>query len=320
MDLMGHLEELAVLEATRPDQELTPEEISRWCTLFGYSASEAPDIIVRFQADINRPKLSDEQWNSVRAAKEAEGYHRETYEHQIQLWLRRQRESTKCDDESLFIFKLGGRLNDIESLQREVGVSAKVPRGHEEEGHADFACINGAAKRAIEEWFKTQSSTFDRPIFIHISQAPKDLSEISCHPTLGIDSSLPQHRMLNINHTFAPTQMEYPVWYFFYGTLMDQETLQKCLSLPHFPQLISASIKGGVLRTWGHKYKALVDGPADARVHGYGYRVESSEHEGCLRIRESAAYEVVRCRITLDSEEVQGLTFRFAKHELLDMD
>ncbi|KAI4148223.1 MAG: hypothetical protein L6R39_002850 [Caloplaca ligustica] len=322
MDLLNHLEELAA-EATWPDQEPTQEELSRWGKLFGYSASEALDIIARNRADINRPKLTDKVWNLVKAEKEDEGYDRETYEHQVQLWSRtphHQRDSTEREDKSSYIFKLGGLFRDTGSLQRTLGISGQVQRGYGEEGDADFASVDGAAKRAIESWFAAQSPTIPRPTFIRVSHAPKDLSEISSHPTLGIDSSLPQHRMPNINHVFAPAQMEYPVWYFFYGTLMDHGTVQKCLSLPHPPGLIPASIMGGVLRTWGHKYKALVDGPADARVDGFAYRVESSEQEGCLRHRETEAYEVVRCRISMSSDEIQGLTFRFAKHHLLDVD
>ena len=111
----------------------------------------------------------------------------------------------------------------------------------------------------------------------------------------------------------------------FYGTLMDPQTLQNCISLPHPPILMPASIKGGTLRTWGRKYKALVDGPATAHVDGYAYCVLWTEREEYPRFRETEAYEVVRCRITLHSEEgvqeeVLGLTFRFARHDELDVD
>ncbi|KAI4109835.1 MAG: hypothetical protein LQ339_001619 [Xanthoria mediterranea] len=115
--------------------------------------------------------------------------------------------------------------------------------------------------------------------------------------------------------------MEYPVWYLFYGTLMDPQTVQKCISLPSTPRLVPASTRGGILRSWGRKYKALVDGPLDAQVDGFAYRVETAEHEEYLRFRETKAYEVVRCRITLEGgEEVPGLTFRFVKQEDLDVD
>ncbi|KAL8846705.1 MAG: hypothetical protein Q9221_008233 [Calogaya cf. arnoldii] len=119
----------------------------------------------------------------------------------------------------------------------------------------------------------------------------------------------------------VPAQMEYPVWYLFYGTLADPETLRECITLPSTPRLVPASTKGGVLRSWGRKYKALVNGPADARIDGFAYLVETADHEEYLRFRETEAYEVVRCPITFEGgEEVQGLTFRFVKQEDLDLD
>lgn len=193
-------------------------------------------------------------------------------------------------------------------------------KGLGEEGDADFAHITGAAKRAIEDWIETQSPRPPRPTFIRLSQSRKDLSDMSCHPSLGVDSSLPQHRLQD-SPRHAPAQMEYPVWYLFYGTLMDPETVQKCIPLPSTPRLLPASTRGGILRSWGRKYKALVDGPPEAQVDGFAYRVETAEHEEYLRFRETEAYEVVRCRITLEGgEEVPGLTFRFVKQEDLDMD
>ncbi len=329
--MQQYLEEFAT-QVDRPEDEPADQDLSLWQTRFGYSAPEALVVIETLRADINGRKLSDDQWNLVKAAKEAEGYDRETYEHQLQLWSSngsnfhaRPKHSGPARDTSSYIFKLGGPFTDIESLRRAVGgVSAEARRGQGEEGDTEFACVDGAAKRVIEDWLATQSPPMHyRPTFIRLSQAPKNLSEHSSHPTLGIDCTLPQHRMQDLNQPFAPAQNEYPVWYFFYGTLMDPQTLQKCISIPHPPIMTLASINGGVLRTWGRKYMALVDGPATAVVHGCAYRVLSSEHEEYLRFRETEAYEVVRCCIALDSgegvqEEVRGLTFRFTRHDELD--
>ncbi|KAI4187348.1 MAG: hypothetical protein LQ346_005512 [Caloplaca aetnensis] len=329
--MQQYLEELAV-KVTRFDPEVTPEEVARWNYIFGYSRTEALVIISRLRANVNGHRLSDGQWDLIRANREAKGHSRETYAHQLQLWSSnssfqvRQRSSGPSNAISTYIFKLGGPFPDIESLRRAVEVWAEARSGQGEEGDTEFACVNGAGKRVIENWLETQSPPISyRPTFIRLSWSPKNLSENSSHPTLGIDCTLPQHRMQDINRPFAPAQNECPVWYFFYGTLMDPQTLQKCISIPQSPILTPASIRGGILRTWGRKYMALVDGPATAQVHGCAYRVLSSEHEEYLRFRETEAYEVVRCCIALDSgegaqEEVQGLTFRFRRLGELDAD
>ncbi|KAL8987213.1 MAG: hypothetical protein Q9177_003556 [Variospora cf. flavescens] len=334
MDLLQHLEEFAT-SATRIEEEPTSNDLLRWHRLFGYSAPDALDVIAEIRNNIHGRKLSDEQWDLLKVGKEAEGYDRETYEHQLHLWSTkssarlRPSHLMRSRDTATYIFQLGRPFKDIEALQRAVGVSAELRRGQGEEGETtDFVCVDSAAKLAIEDWLMTQSPPLiHRPTFIRLSLASKDLSDTSSHPTLGIESSLPQHRAHEASHSFAPTQMEYPVWYFFYGTLMDPHTLQGCISTADLPVMTSATITGGTLRTWGRKYKALVDGPPTGEVDGYAYRVESSEQEEYLRFRETDVYEVVRCRLALrgggeggHQEEVQGLTFRFKCQDMLDVD
>jgi hypothetical protein len=143
--------------------------------------------------------------------------------------------------------------------------------------------------------------------------ARKGLSDMSAHPTLGICATLPQHRATRINEPFLPTQDQYPVWNFFYGSLSDRDVLARVLGLEGTPVLKRASITGGVVRMWGEKYKALVDGPAEARVDGWAYRVVEREHEEALRCYETERYEVVRCCIAMgfSREVIEGLTFRF---------
>ncbi|KAL8682219.1 MAG: hypothetical protein Q9186_001678 [Xanthomendoza sp. 1 TL-2023] len=329
MDLLQHLEELAM--GLDKIEEPTISDLTKWQKLFGYTASEAHQVITRLRSDVNGQKLSEEQWNLLKSGKEAEGHDRETYGHQLELWSTslssrsRSRPSTNSRDNSSYIFKLGGPLVNIENVRRVCGVSAQVRKGYGEEGNTDFASVDGAAKHVIEKWLEMQSPAITyRPTFIRLSQAPKDLSNTSSYPTLGIDSTLPQHRMHDLGQVPAPAQNEYPVWYFFYGTLMDPEVLQGCLGIPDRPTMTPASIQGGTLRTWGRKYKALVDGPDEAQVNGYAFCVQSAEQEEYLRFRETEAYEVVRCRIVLSSEseiasEAQGLTFRFARVDELDV-
>ncbi|KAL8736823.1 MAG: hypothetical protein Q9166_000189 [cf. Caloplaca sp. 2 TL-2023] len=305
------------------EEDISEADISRWRELFGYSKSEASDAILRARADLNHPRLTNDQWDSVQAGTGAQGHDKESYEHGLLLWMLNR--GSKLDSyhkpkvAPSYIFKLGETNFSLETLQRDVGVSAELRRGYDDDGHeADFVRVDGHAKHAIEQWL-LQRSMGQRPAFIPLNQAPKDLSDNSSHPTLGIDSTLPQHRANNDNEVFAPAQTEYPVWYFFYGTLTVPQELQRQLHLSDPPSLIPATVKGGNLRTWGRKYMALVDGPVTAQADGWAYRVESSDHEESLRYRETTNYEVVRCRITLrGGKEIPGLTFRYVLSDKLD--
>jgi hypothetical protein len=51
----------------------------------------------------------------------------------------------------------------------------------------------------------------------------------------------------------------YPVPYFFYGTLAEPETLYQKLDLNEMPTLMPAVVRGGNVKVWGEKYRALVD-------------------------------------------------------------
>ncbi|KAL8946962.1 MAG: hypothetical protein Q9222_006710 [Ikaeria aurantiellina] len=324
MDLLQHLEELACgINVHEPAP--TSEDLSRWQDRFGYSEAEARDAITKLRTDISGRKISDDNWDLIRSAKEAEGYDRETYEHQVQLWSRNSHShhrprNSMGDKRSRFVLRLGGPFPNLDSLRRKVGISAELRRGYGEDGDSDFACIDGDGKSAVEDWLETNSNY---PLdFYPVNQALKELCQTSSYPTLGIDSSLPQHRMSDIDHPFLPAQTEYPVWYFFYGTLMDSSTLQRCIGTSEPPRLIPASIKGGVMRTQQRReYNALVDGPATAQVDGFAYLAESAEQEDYLRYRETENYEVVRCDIIINcGETLRGLTSRFARHDRLDAD
>lgn len=114
--------------------------------------------------------------------------------------------------------------------------------------------------------------------------------------------------------SILPTHDEYPACYFFYGTLADPLFVAQLLSLPdeEIPILKPAHITGGVLKPWGGKYLALVDGAATDLVSGFAYQVTTKEREEVLLIYETESYEVVRCAITVEGKGiVRGLTFRF---------
>lgn len=148
------------MAASNSYQEPTLEEVDRWSKIFTYPVSEAPNIITQFRADINRQRLTDGQWHIIRVDKEAERYDRETYEHWLQVWSTKPKTSKQpraSDDKAFFVFKLQAAFPDIGSLQSKVGISATLKKGLVEEGDADFPCVTGAAKRAIEVWIETQS-------------------------------------------------------------------------------------------------------------------------------------------------------------------
>ncbi|KAL8643821.1 MAG: hypothetical protein Q9226_008100 [Calogaya cf. arnoldii] len=295
------LERLAV-KACRFDQKPSSQQISRFRWLFNYTESQALNAIMDFRSDMNHQELTDEQWTTVQTEKEAQGHDRESYEHQRQLWFAKPNQSTFSSAESggakLFLFKLREPIPSLEVLQREFGVTAELKTGYDEDGHdADFASVDRETKQAIEEWIQ-KHPTLHPPSFIPIRQAAKDLSETA----------------INDNVAFAPAQAEYPVW-----TFTSPEELRNQLHFYRTPKLVPASIKGGILRSWRQKFKALVDGPATAEVFGQAYRLHDPAHEESLRCREGTVYEVVRCRISFgDGEEVHGLTFRFTAIDQLD--
>ena len=131
-----------------------------------------------------------------------------------------------------------------------------------------FCKIDGKTKQSIKDWLSQQKSTF-KPTFFRLSKAKKDLDSNSIYLTLGLDSTLPQHRSSSelcyttalpqhrdsLNRTTYPVlQDNYPVWYFFYGTLADPAVLtrhHRLLSLPDAepPVLVPASISWDLIKS-----------------------------------------------------------------------
>ena len=348
MDLFEELESMAVNAADDHDVEIEPseEEITRWQTLFAYSYPEAVEQIKNRKSDYSRIRVSDDHWNTVRSQKEADGYSREAYEH----WITTGSQSKPFHGEpkpiqdsdsrarSSYLIRLEGVLNAPRSIQEAANLTSppRIVHGTSEAGDAtsetrdvDFCIIDGNAKQTIETWLSQQKSPF-RPTFVRVSKAKKDVDPNSIHPTLGLESTLPQHRYSSEpGRGFDTTlpqnrdsssgkrspvlQDEYPVWYFFYGTLADPAILARTLSLPEAetPLLVPASISGGQIKTWNGKYHALVDGGSGDHVRGSAYKVTSKEREDDLRLYETDSYEVVRCRVRMAGGSVPGLTFRF---------
>ena len=292
------------------------------------------------KGDYSRRRVSDDHWDLVRSEKEAQGFSRDAYEH----WMKKGSQSayprgetnhvdtpsSQANSCSSYLILLEGILSSPKSIQDAANLSDSphTVQAASETRDAVFCEIDGTIKQSIENWLSRQKPTF-RPTFIRISKAKKDLDSNSIYPTLGLESTLPQHRCSSdpgSNATLAPSpvpsnrtgqrpvlQDEYPAWYFFYGTLADPVMLTRLLSPSEAgsPALVPASISGGLIKSWAGKYKALVDGASTDYVNGSAYEVTSREEEDVLLTYETEKYEVVRCCITMVSETVQGLTFRF---------
>lgn len=74
----------------------------------------------------------------------------------------------------------------------------------------------------------TRHALLDRfkPTFVRFTRlAEKELSSEPGYLTLGIDTTLPQHRCSEGSGPFTAVQDEFPVWYLFYGTLADSVIL-----------------------------------------------------------------------------------------------
>lgn len=327
MDPFEELEKMAFNAADEQGSDSTQEpsaaQISRWQRLFSCPYSDAADRIKHLRSDLSRIRVSDEHWEMVRHQREAEGYDREAYEHEIQLggkmlckssYIQGQVLKASAPRASAFLVILEGPLDTPVKVQEaaEMSTIPHLIKGTGGTGETTFCRIDGNAKEAILGWLSKHSSF--RPTFIRLSKAKKDLSIDSIYPALGLDSTLPQNRLDNTR--CSPAQDEYPVWYFFYGTLGDPEVLSRILSLPdnETPDLRPAKIMRGIIRTWGGKYKALIDASESGYTDGWAYKVASEIEEEALLYYETEKYEVVRCEIMVPGEKqgVRGCTFRFA--------
>jgi len=233
------------------------------------------------------------------------------------------RKSSKMD----YLFKITApSTTTILASAAILPTQPKIHDGQGEDGDALFCQIRDIDIPTIKGWLATTYPTIS-PTFIPINIARKTLTPYSAYPTLGYDTTLPHRRPQTITPSdYLPAQNQFPVWYFFYGTLANSSHLAHLFNSPPGQQhtLLPAMIHSGKIRTWGGKYKALVDNPGTC-VEGCAYEVVSQEQEDALRVYETAKYEVVRveimCRMDFRARFVRGLTFRFAGEEgELDVD
>ena len=307
-------------------------DIQRWQNLFSYSHNEAVEKLKQHRADLSRPRISANLWASLQDLPEYKGFDAEAYEHKIQLLAKQPAKLTcqQSNNPSLpqtstkpanYIFLMEGALTNPEDIKNALGstTSPDIRNGVSEIGEAHFCRVDAAGKQLIESWL-SQQRIAHRPTFIRESLAAKQLDPHSIYPTLGSDATLPQYRPTGVDDQFCPAQDQYPVWYFFYGSLMDPGVLSTQLghSGDVGADLVPANVRGGVIKSWAGRYRALVDGTEADIVHGRAFEVRSAEQEEALRHYETSRYEVVRCAIAFErGETVMGCTFCFINAEEL---
>ncbi|KIY02679.1 uncharacterized protein Z520_01144 [Fonsecaea multimorphosa CBS 102226] len=311
MDLLAELESMA-LNISDVKDTTSEADIARWQRLFGYGRAEAVRRMEEYRSDYSRTRISDELWATVRSQKEAEGYDREAYEYALKNRQQARGSTAAPTVSGTFIVQLRGPLDSPEKIKDAVGLkeAPSVATGAGEDGQADFCQIDGATRAKLLDWVAEHHSDY-QPTIVRLTKAKKSLCTQSIAPTLGRDSTMPQNRLDDPKDIPRPLQDEYPVWYFFYGTLGDPEVLKHHLNLDTEPSLVPAHIGGGEVRLWSGKYKALVDSPGTAKVLGSAFLVRSRDEEDALRFYETDKYEVVRCRIFTRQGDLMGLTFRF---------
>ncbi|KAI1465082.1 uncharacterized protein F4812DRAFT_466558 [Daldinia caldariorum] len=299
MDFLDELESMAQVAIQQPQQldEIHIDDIERWQSIFGYTYAQAVRKIQEHRTDLSRIAVADSHWEIVRAEMEARGYDKEAYEHSCSLAASTsvvafQKAQVKPSKPAFYLLKLEGP-------------------GTDDSGEPTTFCkVSADTKEALLSYLSDQRSLF-QPTFVRYSKAEKDLSSQSVYPSLRIDATMPQHRANSKDDPRrAPAQNQYPVWYFFYGTLGDPSVLNRLLGCE--PSYRPASVAHAVIKTWGGKYKALVSTIDDKKeVRGQAFLVGNRDQEHCLRLYETDKYDVVRCKIRLDGEKVRGLTFRF---------
>lgn len=261
-----------------------------------------------------------------------QGYDKEAYEYSISpRYLARKKKAQRAvalNPSSTYLVKLEGLLKDAKAVQ-ELARLDTVPRIERDANTlAMFCTVTGDSRDRIIKALAEKEELLFKPTFVCVSRAAKELSSDTIYPTLGIDTTLPQFRSNGSKDmTPSPHQDEYPVLYFFYGTLADTERLGRILSCrADSISLRDARVSGGRLTTWAGKYTGLLNAENEsARVPGWVYQVQNKDDENSLRLHMTEKYEVVRCTIEIPNDgctagagknrcrTVQGLTFRLAR-------
>ncbi|KAF2447214.1 hypothetical protein P171DRAFT_519501 [Karstenula rhodostoma CBS 690.94] len=288
----------------------TYADVNRWMQLFGYTAAQATRAIEKHFQDLSRLTISEDHWNLVRNTIQAQGHDQESYAHHMmhfasssstQQQPRPTSSPTKKKITEHYLIELVDGLTAAD-IQAMAGLSHPPKVSANDSGDKTSAAVDASTLAALEKALPHPFSYIPLP-----ASAAKHLSDISIAPTLGVDATLPQHR---ISTAPTPLQSEYPVSYFFYGTLAEPDRLARLLDLECETILRVATVSRGRRVKWG-PYYALVDGAEGDVVQGWVYEVGTREQEDELRRYEGGSYEVVRCEIGVGGVVGWGLTFRF---------
>ena len=246
------------------------ETAQRWQVLFRIGYEDAVAAITQFRAEVNRVILTDAQWRLM-ADNTSAGHDKESFEYYLDMQKHAKISSSTSPTTTSspvgnpglrWIFRPIRPLETIEKIQDALGLYGELETLKDEGSTRTLLLCTYDQKCRIVEYLDMEAP-HAKPTFVEHSMAAKDLSSVCAYPTLGVDTTLPQFRAdANAAVSSGVQQNDFPVLYFFYGSLADPARLARLLNLADEPRLEKASITGGVLRTWkgssGHAYKALI--------------------------------------------------------------
>ncbi|KAL2880087.1 hypothetical protein SGCOL_004471 [Colletotrichum sp. CLE4] len=136
------------------------DDIKRWQSLFGYTYSGAAQKIQDHRSNVARVRVSDLQWEMVRAEKEDQGYDKESYEYSYSL----PKAQTSHDAESTYLLKLEGPFSTPKDVKIACGTFSVPLSGftgtNNNGAPASFCKVDGATKKTILDHFSDIESTF----------------------------------------------------------------------------------------------------------------------------------------------------------------
>ena len=159
-----------------------------------------------------------------------------------------------------YLLKLEAPLDCATKVREAAGLDhdpSELPAVNDSDEAESFVIVDGRAKDAILQRYNHGAY---QPTFVRLSKARKDLCAYSAYPKLSEDTSLPQFRPHSADASIGVLQNEYPLWYFFYGTLAEPDRLGRLLQTRGDLNLVGAYLPCGKIKAWPGKYKALVNG------------------------------------------------------------